>query len=242
MLKLIRASLALAALWPLSGAVSAASMQVMPTSVQIAAGASTSQVTVQNKSADVLKAQIRVYRWTLVNGSDTLVPATDVVASPPVATIKPNMDYTVRLVRLSKKPVEVEEAYRVIIDEIPDPSKRRAGAVMMTARYSIPVFFLPKAVEKSALFWSQEVRDGKLYVSATNTGGRRIRVVDLSAAGNAGKPVPVAKGLAGYVLARSSKSWVMPAAMQKAAQPLRITAAGDFGPIDAQAAPPRMVR
>lgn len=242
MLTILRASIVSVALFALSNAASAASMQVAPTTVEILAGGSAATLNVKNGGVDPLKVQMRIYRWTLENGVDKLVPATDVVASPPIATIKPKSDYTVRVVRLSKRPVASEETYRIFVDEIPDPSKRRAGAITITARYSIPIFFLPKAAPKSELVWSQEVRNGKLYVSATNTGGRRVRVADLTATGTTGKPVPVAKGLAGYVLARQSKSWVMPAALQKSGQPLRISAVSEAGPIHAQAAPAHMAR
>jgi fimbrial chaperone protein len=131
-----------------------------------------------------------------------------------------------------------EETYRVFIDEIPESKKAsKSGTVTMAFRYSIPVFFLPRTAEPPALTWSQELRDGKLFVSATNTGGRRVRVADIAIANGKGNPVTVAKGLAGYVLARSSKSWVAPVTVQKSVQPLLITAQSDSGPINAQALP-----
>lgn len=233
-----RASMILLVLGTISNAASAASLQVAPTLVEVPSGSSATTMILKNSGDAPLKAQVRIMRWTLVNGEEKLEAARDVVASPPIATIKPNMDYTVRLVRLSKQPAQVEETYRVFIDEIVDPAKRRAGTVTMAFRYSVPVFFLPTAAPKGDLIWSLERRNGKVFVSATNTGGRRIRVADLTATGPQGKPVTVAKGLAGYILARSSKSWVAPSALQTASAPILIKAVGDSGPINAQALPP----
>lgn len=231
----LRASMVSVALLAMSTAASAASLQVAPTTVEVPSGSNATTMNLKNSGIAPLKAQIRVFRWTYVNGVEKLEQAKDVVASPPIATIKPNMDYTVRLVRLSKQPRQIEETYRVMIDEIVDPSQRRAGTITMAFRYSVPVFFLPPAAPKGDLIWSLEKREGKVFVSATNTGGRRIRVADLTASGPQGKPVTVAKGLAGYVLARSSKSWVAPNTLNAGASSLQISAQGDSGPINAQA-------
>jgi fimbrial chaperone protein len=240
MLKIKSASMFFIALAAMTSSVSAASLQVAPTTVEVQAGNSAATMNIKNTGTEPLKAQVRVFRWTMINGTEKLEPATDVVASPPFATVKPNMDYTVRLVRLSKQPVTVEETYRILIDEVPEsPKVIRSGFVNMTFRYSIPIFFLPPKADAPALTWSQVKRNGKVYVSATNAGGRRVRVTDISVAGGKGQPIAVAKGLAGYVLARSSMSWVAPVAVQKTAQPLLITAQSDAGPINAQALPPQ---
>jgi fimbrial chaperone protein len=240
MLTFERASIAVIALAAMTCSVSAASLQVAPTSVEIPAGSSAATMNVKNAGAEVLKAQVRVFRWSMVNGEEKLEPATDVVASPPLATVKPNTDYTIRLVRLSKEPVTTEQTYRIFIDEIPEPKKvTRGGLVTMAFRYSIPVFFLPASEQVPDVKWTQERHNGKLYVSATNAGGRRLRLSELAFAEGKGKPVWQSKGLSGYVLARSSKSWVAPAALQKSASPLLITAQSDSGPINAQVLPPQ---
>lgn len=214
---------------------SAASLQVAPTTVEVPAGANAAVLTLNNPGKTPLKAQIRVYRWSLENGQDKLEPARDVVASPPVVALKPGTDYTVRLVRLNKAPVAAEETYRILVDEIPDPSLKQQGVVQLAFRYSVPVFFMSNADARSQLSWSIERRNGKLVVSATNTGARRVRLADLKAVDDKGKQATIAKGLAGYVLARSSKSWVAPNQLNAGASALRISAVGDSGPIDAQA-------
>ncbi len=217
--------------------VSAASLQVTPINIEVAAPGAATTVTLNNPGTTPLKAQIRVYRWSLVNGQEHLEPATDVIASPPVAALQPKTDYTVRLVRLSKQPVTVEETYRLLIDEIPDKSNASGVVVAMAFRYSIPVFFTPANPGNGALTWSATRQNGKLFVSATNSGTRRVRLADLSVGDGNGKSTVIAKGLAGYVLARSSKSWVAPDVSKSANSPLLIEAQGDNGPINASALP-----
>ncbi len=237
MLTILRASIATVALTATACSVSAASFTVSPTTVEIPSGTTAKTLNVKNTGKESLKAQVRVYRWTMVNGEEKLDPTSDVVASPPIATIKPDMDYTVRLVRMSKQAVTAEETYRIFIDEIPEKKPAGATVINFAFRYSIPVFFLPPSAKQAELSWSYQRKDGKLFVSATNSGGRRIRVADIVVDDGKGKPVTVAKGLAGYVLARSSKSWVAPKGLEAAASPLSVKAVGDLGPIDAKALP-----
>ena len=217
--------------------VSAASLQISPVSLEIPAPGSATTVTLKNSAATPLKAQMRIFRWSMANGEEKLEPATDVVASPPIASIKPGADYVIRVVRLSKAPVTTEETYRLIVDEIPDTTAHAAITVKIAFRCSIPVFFTPPTATSPDLKWSVTSKDGQTYVSATNTGTRRVRLADLKVADDKGNSAAIAKGLAGYVLARSSKSWVAPGPFQKAASPLLVTAQGDRGPINARALP-----
>jgi fimbrial chaperone protein len=217
--------------------VSAASLQVSPVSLEVPAPGAATTITLNNPGATPLKAQMRVYRWSLVDGKEHLEPATEVVASPPMASLQPKTDYVVRVVRTAKTAITGEETYRLVIDEIPERSNTPGVAVAMAFRYSVPVFFTSTIAGAPNLTWATHVVNGKRFVTATNNGGRRVRLADLSITDGAGKPVFAAKGLAGYVLARSRMSWVAPGALQNAAQPLLITAQGDVGPINAQALP-----
>lgn len=217
--------------------VSAASLQVTPVSIEIPAPGAAATVTLTNPGKTPLKAQMRVYKWSLVDGQEHLEPATDVVASPPMAALQQNTTYTVRVVRLSKTQISAEQTYRLVVDEIPDAKAAAVNSVSMAFRYSIPVFFTPPGAASADLSWSLQHRNGKTYVSATNTGTRRVRLADLMIGNGSGKQAVIAKGLAGYVLAHSSKSWVAPNGFQTAQSPLLIKAKGDSGPINAQALP-----
>ncbi len=55
--------------------------------------------------------------------------------------MRPNTDYTVRIVRTSKEPVAQEESSRLLIDELPGPATGAPATVNIALRYSIPVFF-----------------------------------------------------------------------------------------------------
>ena len=112
-----------------------------PVSLDIAAPRKTSTLTLRNEGDDAVATQIRIFRWTRNGAEDELVPTKDVVASPPAARLKPNSKYTVRIVRVGKTPVEGEETYRLIVDQLPKPAKSDGPNVSFAVRYSIPIFF-----------------------------------------------------------------------------------------------------
>jgi fimbrial chaperone protein len=188
----------------------AGSLTVSPITVEVVTPATTATVTARNGESRPLAAQIRVFRWTQVDGQDRLDPTEDVVASPPVVTINGGADYVVRLERTAGREIAGEEAYRVVVDELPNPNRQRNGSVALVLRYLIPAFFFSADATQPKLVWSLAHRGGATILQAVNSGDKRIQIVDLKL-GDANRALMVGKGLAGYVLGHSTHSWVVPA-------------------------------
>ena len=213
----------------------AASLQVAPVSVEVAAPGATATVNLRNQGDKPLDGQIRVFRWTQVNGEDKLEPTDDVVASPPMASLRPNTSYVIRIVRTKKEPVATEETYRLLIDELPGSATGRTG-VNIVLRYSIPVFFTSPNAAPSQLKWELQRRNNKQYVVVKNDGDRRVRLAKLKLTDNKGGSFYFGDGLAGYVLARSSVSLEIPAKAKGFGSGglATISAQSDVGPINAK--------
>ncbi len=231
----ISAVLATAFLMLLPAPVRAASLQVSPVSVEVQAPGAAATLKLRNEGAGPLNAQIRVFRWSQVNGEEKLEPTDDVVASPPIANLAPKTDYTVRLVRLTKRPLVSGESYRLLVDELPEPTTQRNRAVTLVLRYSIPVFFYPRDAAEARLTWAVEQRGGRAYVSVTNGGDRHVRVSTLKLSDGNGANASFGNGLTGYVLGRSTMRWLAPANTHRLAtgNPVVISGQGDYGPIHA---------
>ncbi len=118
-----------------SAPAGAGSLQVEPVLVDITAPGAASTVTLRNEGTTPIDAQIRVYRWSIVNGKEKLDPTDDVVASPPSVTLTPKGQYIARIVRVSKQPVAGEESYRLLVDQLPDLSQQRNGSVNLMVRF-----------------------------------------------------------------------------------------------------------
>lgn len=222
-----------------STAPQAASLSVAPVTVEIPAPGATSTLTLRNEGDRPLNAQIRVFSWTQVDGVEKLVPTEDVVASPPLVSLQPKSDYTVRIVRVNKRPVSGEENYRLLVDELPDPAHKQSSAVNIVLRYSIPVFFVAPSSTEARLNWTIQQQGGRIFVTASNSGDRRVRISRLKIKDAKGVTVSFGDGLAGYVLGRSTMKWALPrrAGPFSANGAVAVSALGDRGPITASALP-----
>jgi len=189
----------------------AGSLQVEPVLIDVAAPGATSTITLRNEGSAPINVQIRLFRWSQVDGKENLEPTSDVVASPPAITLTPKANYVARVVRVTKRPVSGEESYRVLIDQLPAPTQERGNAVHLLVRYSIPVFFSSSDRRDPTVAWAVAVNGNRIKVTARNDGDRRIRIASLNLRDAKGKTVSFGKGLAGYVLGKSRMEWTAPA-------------------------------
>lgn len=216
----------------LASASLAADLRVAPATVEPPVGARTATLNVLNGEQQPLKVQIRVMRWTEQDGHAILTPTRDLVASPPFVTLKPSERYVVRLVRVAKAPVQGEESYRVLVDQVPEPHAVQPGTVNFVLRQSIPVFFSDDPRRISKVGW-KIVRDGSnLWLVGNNSGNRRLRLSDVTLDNN-GTVIYQQAGLVGYVLPGDEMRWpVNPIGTVPANGKVHMKATGDTGPID----------
>lgn len=208
----------------------AASLRVSPVSLDLPAGQNATTLTLQNDDAAPLNVQIRVFRWTQADGRDVLTPAAGVVASPPIAKVEAGASRTVRVVRLDGRPPEGEEAYRLVVDELPPPLSDGGRQVTLLMRHSIPLFF-GSSRERPKVEWRLQAIDGGAALVGRNTGARRLRLANMRIGDASGAVLAERKGLVGYVLPGSEISW--PAGPFQAGAGARLIADTDTGPIDA---------
>jgi fimbrial chaperone protein len=213
----------------------AGSLQVEPVLVDVTAPGAASTLSLRNVGTATINAQIRVFRWSLVNGEEKLEPTDDVVASPPTVVLAPNAKNIARIVRVSKQPVVGEESYRLLIDQLPDLSQQKNGAINLMVRYSIPVFFGAAGKKIPAVVWSVAVKGDKVTLAARNTGDRRLRISALTLRDANGRNVSLGNGLAGYALGQSTKSWTIKGHGFSPQGSASISAQSDGGPIRAVA-------
>lgn len=212
-----------------------ADIRVSPITLDFSAGRHAGVLIVTNTGERAQSVQLRVVKWTEVNGDDRLTPTDDVVASPPMALLPAKGNQLVRIVRVRSGPTEAEEAYRVLVDEIPDLVDERPGEVLLVVRQSLPVFFNDRPATKPDLSWGVEAGGGGVRLVAHNAGGRRLRISALTLHDRSGAVLYELPGLAGYVLAGSSLAWALPAG--DGARAGAVTAQTDLGAIHAELAP-----
>ena len=118
----LRPFVLLASLWLAGGVAAAAGLQVSPVSLTLAANQTAEGLWLSNTENTPVNAQVRVFRWTQEGGEDKLTPTRALVISPPMLQLAAGDRQLVRVIRLGAPPSgpgAVQEAYRMIIDELP---------------------------------------------------------------------------------------------------------------------------
>lgn len=210
----------------------ASSLQVSPTRLEKVLPESAGVITLRNGDNKPVNVQVRVFRWSQVMGIERLDPTTDVVASPPVAQVGANNQYLLRVVRVSKKPTAVEESYRVLVDELPDPSQMKNGNVNFTVRFSLPVFFRAAATPAAQVSWNIRRGNGGYLLSGTNTGASKLHLKDAQLLQNS-RIIAIKNDVGGYVTAGGSAQFQLGNAKGLVAGRAILKLATDKGPIEA---------
>ena len=201
-----------AVLLAIPGAAAAqASLRVQPLIVSVDAPSQASSISIENTGSSPLSLQIRVFEWSQPGGQDVLAPTTDVVVSPPAATIPPGASYTVRVARTAGAAESGEKSYRLWIDELPPagPPRPGGGEVAVRLRYDLPVFFHARDAASNVAWRAYRSGEG-LVLEATNSGTRHARIEGLKVIA-AGSEISFGDGLNGYVLAGTTRRWTGPA-------------------------------
>ncbi|WP_288375464.1 molecular chaperone [uncultured Pseudomonas sp.] len=184
----------------------------------------------ENRGSAPASLQVRVFAWRQGDYQEQFQAQREIIGSPPVANIPPGQKQLIRLTRTGSSPVGQEQAYRIIIDEIPSPTpadastERPKAAIRLQMRYSVPLFVYgeglwgkpdpegkrsAEGVGKPLLSWRAVTVQGKPYIELRNTGPVHARLTDVVLQ-QGGQQKPLVEGLLGYVLPGASMRWPAP--------------------------------
>ena len=185
-------------------AQAAATILLWPIDPWLSADARATELWIQNQGNSATTMQIRIVRWKQEGGYERYTAQQDVVASPPIVTIAKGSKQLIRLIKQGTIPSGVEQAYRIIVDEIPQPDAKAEPSMglKLQMRYSIPLFVYGQGIPT--------LNQGQVHVRLSQV-----------AVEQGGQKRTVAEGLLGYVLPGSTRSWPLPAGIY---QPNRMSA------------------
>jgi len=158
----------------LVNSVFAAEWSVMPINLHLSAQAKSQTLTVSNSGKKTLRAQAKTVVWTQKDGIDVQEETKDLVFYPKIIVVPPGQDRIIRLGLAHPQIPTVEKAYRIILEEIPEPvvdepTKSTSAKVNIITVMSVPIFLLPKDGKPSLEVVSNKIGTG-LDVSVKNTG------------------------------------------------------------------------
>ncbi|WP_244212762.1 fimbrial biogenesis chaperone [Rahnella woolbedingensis] len=232
-----------AALFSSMAVQAASSVLVWPVYQIIESDQNGSALWLENRGADPVSLQVRVLAWKQENFNEKYADQTNVVASPPFATVPPGQRQLIRLIRNTPVPANTEQAYRIIIDEIPSPlnsagegKDKAVVGLQLQMRYLLPLFMDggslwtndrpdmkrdASTATRPILTWRSVSEGGKTYLQVRNTGivHARLSNVFWSSADNQKQGVKtMVGGFMGYVLPGQQMRWPVPAGVTPGAQ------------------------
>lgn len=203
-----------------AGVAHAASLQVTPIRLDLAADRPAAVLTLHNVGTTPLNAQVRVFAWSQTADEDHLERTDKIVASPPIVQVAPGADQTVRILRVGKGDVSGEETYRLLIDEIPNNQGADATGVRMQLRYSVPVFvgapldgkppalqFVLERAASDGLAQASSVPSAGLMLRAVNHDASHAQLSKVKLTWHDGQSTLLSPGLLGYALPHATRRW-----------------------------------
>ncbi|WP_110669846.1 molecular chaperone [Salinicola halophilus] len=207
------------ALAALSTSASAASLLLWPVHPVFEADEPAAALWIENRGESTAWLQVRVVGWEQQDGENRYPAQQSVVASPPMLEVGSGERHLVRLVRQVATPAGTEQAWRIILDEIPTLENRGAtdepkAGVNLQMRYSLPLFSLGEGLADADetgddLRWRLVDRNGATQLEISNRGERHVRLTQVVGSGSRGDTT-IAQGLLGYVLPESTQRWPLP--------------------------------
>lgn len=181
---------------------------------------------VENQDIVPTQMQIRVLKWEQKEGKDKLNKQNDIIISPPYANIEPGKRQMVRLIKNITMPVGSENAYRILVDEMPSKSapKHTTSGLILQMRYSVPLFVSgegiwtkqdyqrPRDLEKSTLpklSYRMVNLQGKKSLVIKNSGAVHAKIINVSSVQGSTKKEWMT-GLVGYILSGSTMNIPIP--------------------------------
>lgn len=209
----------------------AATILLWPIDPWLAADMKATELWVQNQGNSATTMQVRIVRWKQENGLERYTAQQEVVASPPIVTIGKGSKQLIRLIKQGNVPMGVEQAYRIIVDEIPQPQDKETPqmGLKLQMRYSIPLFVYGQGIETikegahhalvnpRELSWRVVRENGQPALQVRNQGDVHVRLSQVTLQ-QGGQTRTLADGLLGYVLPGSARSWPLPSGVGQPSQ------------------------
>jgi fimbrial chaperone protein len=202
--------LALCAFAAWASVAHAGSFQVSPVRIDLGGTTLTAAVTIRNDGADPVVIQSSILAWSQSDGRDDYAPTSDALATPPIATIPAGGEQIVR-VGLRRGPERATElAYRLYVQEVPQPARATGTSLQVALRVGIPVFVAAAEPKAGKLDWKATLADdGQLRLVVANRSNAHLRIAGMTLAAPDTKQELVRENGLAYVLAGQTRAWVL---------------------------------
>ena len=186
---------------------SASNFTVTPTEVNLSATATSALITLRNVSKSPLRFEVTLLSWSEdEHGKMTLNPSSEVTFFPKLVELAGGASRNIRIGINAGVARDVEQSFRLFIEELPDQSAPTTNAVALRTKIGIPVFVRPAKPARTAAIDGVSVENAKVLVRVRNTGNLHVSVDTIKVTGTGGSGATFTKEGAGW--------YVLPGAMR----------------------------
>lgn len=216
----------------------AGAFEVNPIRVDLSPAVRSAAVTVRNSGADAVVVQASVQAWSQQDGKDVLAPTSEVLVSPPIATIAPDQEQVIRIGLRRAPDAQHELSYRLFVQEVPPPPQPGFQGLQVALRVGLPVFVEPRTgPAKATLVWDAQMRTpDSVSLKVANKGTGHIQISEVAMYLPGGKDPVAAHSSLAYVLPGQSREWDL-ALKQRGINKtdrLRLKVSTDSGSVDTE--------
>lgn len=173
-------------------------VSLMPLALVMDGDASVVSLHVGNDETMPRTYEVRIFRWSQDDGRDVLVPASELVVTPPIMTLAAGDKRVVRIGMLQKTADRSREhAYRILLTDITPATASEGAGLRLRLQYLLPLFLAPERAERHVALSAATTPDGKGCLAIANTGNIHTRLVSVEQADATGSPTTANR----YVLA-----------------------------------------
>lgn len=211
----------------------AGNLSVSPTRVELGTSG-TATVSVRNSGEESSVLQVSAMRWMDSPLPDALEPAPELIAVPPVFVLQPGKQQVIRLALRDRSRKLAEQAFRLLVSEVPATVSSEPGGVRFSLGFNLPVFHKPAGALAEPVWTLQPGRDGPV-LAVRNAGQAHVQMSAVAVQDGLGQPLADLKE-AFYLLPGRSRSWQLPGSA--AGKELTVVAETNLGTLEERLAAP----
>jgi fimbrial chaperone protein len=215
-----------------SASAVAATLQVSPVRISLGPDGKAGVVRLQNRSDVPSLVQVEALVWNETDDLSQVPTTSEILAVPPVFEIAAGAEQVIRLALRRPLTSGTEQAYRLLITEVPRAVGDGAQGVAFALRLNLPVFVTPEGALPQPT-WSLERGAGSATLTLGNQGNAHVRVQSVALFEDGGAQPVFVSDEGGYVLAGRERSWQLDLGRLKAGAALTVKAETNLGELEA---------
>jgi fimbrial chaperone protein len=216
----------------ISASALAATLQVSPVRITISADGKAGVVRLHNQSDVPTLVQVETLDWNEAVDLAEMPRTGEILAVPPVFEIAAGAEQVIRLALRRPLTSDTEEAYRLLITEVPREVGDGGQGVTFALRLNLPVFVTPEGALPQPV-WTLRQDGGGATLTLGNQGTAHVRIQSIALFEDGGASPVFVSDEGGYVLAGGERSWQLDLGRLKAGAALKVKAETNLGELEA---------